>query len=142
VLSDRLGQSDASRRLYLPVVGSVGAAVCWGMMMEAQTFEWAMGWLALQYLFAECWYGAAVATLQGQLPKDVQGGAQGAFSTLTIVGNVAPLLIGQASRYMPLADVLHATVPAIYLGSAAAFALTSAALSEPKPLDDDDRRSE
>ncbi|KAJ1633679.1 major facilitator superfamily domain-containing protein, partial [Pavlovales sp. CCMP2436] len=121
VLSDILGERDASRRLYLPVAGSLGAAVCWGMMMDAQSFEWAMGWLLLQYLFAECWFGAAIATLQGQLPKEVQGGAQGAFSTLTVFGNLAPLLIGQASQHMPLADVLHATVPALYLGSAAAF---------------------
>lgn len=90
-----------------------------------------MRWLLLQYLCAECWFGAAVATLQAQLPKEVQGGAQGAFSTLTVVGNVAPLLIGQASRSAPLADVLHQAVPAMYVGSAIAFALTCRQLGRP-----------
>lgn len=105
-------------------------------MLDAHTFEWAMAWLLMQYLFAECWFGAAVATLQAQLPKEVQGGAQGVFSTLTVVGNISPLLIGQASKVMPLVDVLHQAVPGLYVASAVAFALTCRQFGPPPKLNE------
>lgn len=130
-LSDRLGERDGARRLWLPIGGSVAAALCWSAMLDASTFEWAMAFLLLQYLAAECWFGAAVATLQAQLPSEVQGGAQGLFSALTVVGNLSPLLIGQASQSRPLADVLNQVVPALYVGSAVAFALTCRQLGRP-----------
>lgn len=129
-MSDQLGKEDLSRRLWLPIAGSVGAAVCWSLMIGAESFEVAMCWLLVQYLFAECWFGATIATLQQQLPREVRGGVQGVFSTLTVVGNLAPYAIGQAIQARPLADVLGEVVPALYVASAVAFAVTCRQISQ------------
>lgn len=126
MLSDKLSQRGGEgRRLWVPVAGSVLAALCWLLMLDASTFELAMCWLLLQYLCAECWFGSTVAVLQQLLPDDVQGGAQGAFSMLTVVGNLAPLLIGALQETRALPDVLREVVPALYVASALCFAVTA-----------------
>lgn len=124
-LSDALSVSAESRRLWVPAVGSILAAICWSEMIDAETFEAAMAWLLLQYLVAECWFGSAVAVLQRQLPPEVQGGAQGVFSTLTVVGNAAPLAIGALQARSSLPEVLKEVVPVLYVASAACFLATS-----------------
>ena len=101
-------------------------------MIGAGSFETAMCWLLVQYLLAECWFGATIATLQQLLPREVRGGVQGVFSTLTVVGNVAPYAIGQAIHARPLTDVLGEVVPALYVASAVAFALTCGLISPHK----------
>uniref|UniRef100_A0A7S0QST9 Uncharacterized protein n=1 Tax=Pyramimonas obovata TaxID=1411642 RepID=A0A7S0QST9_9CHLO len=48
-----------------------------------------------EYLVAECWIGPTVAGLTASLAEaGVAGTAQGAFSTLAAVGNIAPVVIG------------------------------------------------
>mmetsp|Transcript_16218 Transcript_16218/g.54537 ORF Transcript_16218/g.54537 Transcript_16218/m.54537 type:complete len:173 (+) Transcript_16218:344-862(+) len=124
-LSDWVSARAESRRLLVPAAGCALAAVCWRQMIDAQSFEAAMAWLALQYFVGENWFGSAVAVLQRQLPTEVQGGAQGVFSTLTVVGNVAPLAIGALEARSSLPEVLGVVVPALYVGSAALFAWTA-----------------
>ncbi|KAG5187758.1 hypothetical protein JKP88DRAFT_267783 [Tribonema minus] len=47
------------------------------------------------------------ASLQGALPVEVRGTAQGLFSVMTAVGNLAPLLIGSLASTYPLQRVVH-----------------------------------
>lgn len=125
-LSDRLSRTRGGEgeRLWVPLVGLSLAAVFWVLALTSSTFERAMSFLLLQFLAAECWFGPTVAVMQYQLPVDVQGGAQGVFSTLMVAGNAAPVAIGALQRTWPLPVVLRAVVPALYAGSALCFALT------------------
>jgi MFS family permease len=59
---DFLNVDSVGRRLYVPVVGSLLAAPAWywaisqqGVSGGGDGFEWAMIWLTLEYLVAECW---------------------------------------------------------------------------------------
>ena len=42
-----------------------------------------MGFLFAEYLVAESWLGPAISALQGAVPADRRGTAQGVFSSLT-----------------------------------------------------------
>ena len=86
------------------------------MTMVALTFE---------YLFAECWFGPTLATLFTTVDPEVRGTAQGIFSVLTAVGNVAPLLIGSlaggsAADYN-LGDVMLFIIGGLYAISGIIF---------------------
>lgn len=61
----------------------------------------ALAALFLEYLLAECWLGPTVASLQAAAPPSAQGLTTGVFSCLTLVGNLAPFLIGIACVVTP-----------------------------------------
>ena len=61
--------------------------------------------------------------MQRAAPPEAQGTAQGLFNTLTLVGNLAPAIIGyglKESSY-ELPSLLLVAVPVLYTASAAAF---------------------
>ena len=78
----------------VPALGSLLAAPAWAAVLLAGSFELAMGALLLEYLLAENWIGPTVAVLQSSLPSAALGTAQGIFSGLTAVGNLAPAVVG------------------------------------------------
>mmetsp|Transcript_2460 Transcript_2460/g.6560 ORF Transcript_2460/g.6560 Transcript_2460/m.6560 type:complete len:139 (+) Transcript_2460:334-750(+) len=93
-----------------------------------------MFWLLLEFVGAECWFGPTITVLQHLLPPAVHGGAQGIFSTLVLLGNLAPLLIGAMQRTQPMPQVLLLVVPALYLGSALSFGITMVLAPAEQPL--------
>ena len=78
----------------MPALGSLLAAPAWAATLLADRFELAMACLLVEYLLAENWIGPTVAVLQASLPPAALGTAQGIFSGLTAVGNVAPAAVG------------------------------------------------
>ena len=51
-----------------------------------------------RYLVAECWFGPTVAGLTAAAPAGTKGLTTGVFSCLTLVGNLAPFLVGIAVK--------------------------------------------
>lgn len=52
-------------KLMVPVVGSVvGAAAMYGAVLVVPSLAASMGFFALEYLFAEAWFGPTMAVLQ------------------------------------------------------------------------------
>jgi len=141
LLSDRAGAAataaglgEKAGRLSVPVVGSILAAPAWYMTITAPTFESSMGWLAVEYLVAECWFGPVVAVLQSSVGPKRGGTAQGMFTLTGAIGNLAPsllgILYGQATATGTVADdgsslseLLKVGVSAGYVLSAVCFAL-------------------
>jgi hypothetical protein len=76
-----------------------------------------------RYLVAECWLGPTVAELQAAAPPAAQGLTTGVFSGLTLVGNLAPALLGFAvsSLGYELTPSLAASVSTLYAASAMVF---------------------
>ncbi|CAM9443933.1 unnamed protein product [Phaeothamnion confervicola] len=129
-LSDRFAAKDPRVRAWVPMAGSLLAIPCWmGAVSEIGGFYEAMAFLLVEYVVAECWFGPTVTILQGAVPPDVRGTAQGAFSTLTAFGNVAPVVFGAlTSQGAPLRDVLFWGVSLCYAASAVAFFATGQSL--------------
>jgi len=88
------GWDDCAGQLAVPILGSVLAAPVWFMVLNANTFNEAMAWLAVKYLVAECWFGPAVAVLQKTVPPRLGGTAQGLFALTGAVANLAPSGMG------------------------------------------------
>ena len=99
--------------------------------LHAARFGVAMGWLALEYLAAECWFGPSLAILQDVLPPAARGSASGLFTALTLFGNAAPYaigrVVGRGGGAPSLRDALGVAVPAFYAASAVGFIATSVA---------------
>lgn len=133
-LCDQLSSVYPKARQWVPAAGSLLAVPCWIGTIEASTIEFSLGFLFLEYLFAECWFGPTIAALQSAAPTGSRGLAQGTFSTLTLVGNVAPALVGVLLRSstLELPTVLLYTVPVLYGCSALAFVGAGESISSEK----------
>ena len=112
-------------RAWIPAIGSILTVPCWIFFIRASTIEMTMVALTFEYLFAECWFGPTLATLFTTVDPEVRGTAQGIFSVLTAVGNVAPLLIGSlaggsAADYN-LGDVMLFIIGGLYAISGIIF---------------------
>ena len=71
----------------------------------------------------------SVSILQGGVDPSRRGTAQGLFSVLTTVGNVAPVAIGAAlSAEVELKEALLYSIPAFYALAGCGFAITGLAL--------------
>lgn len=82
-------------RLMLPIVGSLLAIPTWYYTINnTGTFEYAMIWLSIEYLVAECWFGPVVAVLQSTVGTEKTGTAQGMFVLTGALANAAPTLLG------------------------------------------------
>uniref|UniRef100_A0A7S1DCB4 Major facilitator superfamily (MFS) profile domain-containing protein n=1 Tax=Cyclophora tenuis TaxID=216820 RepID=A0A7S1DCB4_CYCTE len=145
-ISAQAGESDdgVGRKLWIPVVGSILAAPSWYLAVHSEpSFTLAMGWLAVEYLVAECWFGPTISVLQSTVGPKIGGTAQGLFTVTGAIGNLAPTILGflysQASgggsveASAKLANLLAIGVCGGYLSSAACFA--ASALSTPPPKD-------
>jgi len=134
VLADTLRTTALGERagLLLNVAASMLAAPVWYMVLrEGNSFYECMAFLCLSYLVAESWLGPAVSTLQTLVPADRRGVAQGLFSALTSVGNVAPALIG----LLPAASlpvVLQESIAGCYVLSAGVFLAAAMSLEQAK----------
>jgi MFS family permease len=82
-------------RLWIPVVGSLMAAPAWYLAIHStDSFQIAMGWLTIEYLVAECWFGPTISTLLSTVPSKIGGTAQGLFTLTGAVANLSPTLLG------------------------------------------------
>ena len=136
LLTDTLAAKDARAEQWVPALGSLLAVPLWAATLNADSLTISLGYLFAEYLFAECWFGPTVATLQRVAPPDAQGLAQGAFNGLTLVGNLAPLAIGVLvardfnGAPLELPTLLQYSVGALYVGSAAAFVVAAERVRE------------
>lgn len=123
VLTDRLCQRDSRYAQWVPALGSLLAIPFWVGTLQAPTIEASLAFLFAEYLLAECWFGPTIAALQNAAPPTAQGLTAGVFAMLTLVGNLAPALIGYllSSSNMRLPDLLLLSVPVLYAAAAAAF---------------------
>lgn len=133
-----LANVDANAaRLSIPVVGSLLAIPAWWYTVHAPSFEYAMIFLAIEYIVAECWFGPTVAVLQSEVGAGRGGTAQGMFTLTGAIGNLAPSVLGflyvqqQQTQVLEadgnpgniiLANLLGGAVCAGYLLSALCFA--------------------
>ena len=118
----------------IAVAGSLLAIPFWAGTLTAPSLELSLAFLFGEYLFAECWFGPTIAALQRAAPPAAQGTAQGLFNTLTLVGNLAPAVIGyglKESSY-ELPSLLIVAVPVLYAASAAAFYFAADATARAK----------
>jgi len=145
-LADKAAQSagtfgfdSSAGKLAIPVVGSLLAVPAWYFCVNADTFEAAMAWLAVEYLLAECWFGPTVAVLQSNVKSDKGGTAQGMFTLVGAFANFAPALLGSlygsqvgagesSSSYLSL--LLAIAVCGGYSLSALTFYLSARAMGE------------
>ena len=90
-----LANVDANAaRLSIPVLGSLLAIPAWWYTLHASSFEYAMIFLAIEYIVAECWFGPTVAVLQSEVEVGRGGTAQGMFTLTGAIGNLAPSALG------------------------------------------------
>ena len=131
---DRLSTSQPKYAQLVPAAGSLLAIPFWAATLTAPSLELSLAFLFGEYLFAECWFGPTIAALQRAAPPAAQGTAQGLFNTLTLVGNLAPAVIGyglKESSY-ELPSLLIVAVPVLYAASAAAFYFAADATARAK----------
>lgn len=135
VLTDRLTPSDPRWSQWIPAAGSILAIPFWVGTIQAPSLELSLGFLFFEYLAAEVWFGPTVAALQAAAPPNAQGLAQGLFSMLTLVGNLAPALIGYlvSSQGQELPQLLLVSVPALYVASAVAFVVAGEKAADALP---------
>ena len=140
-ISDAIANpKDNSRRPYarawVPAVGSLLAAPLWIAFVSVNDPIEAAGFLLLEYLVAECWFGPTLAALFVVVPKERRGLAQGLFSFLTAIGNIAPVIVGAlaggALGSYQLQDVLLYSVSGSYILCSLLF--VNAALIQDKKL--------
>ena len=130
----RLSTSQPKYAQLVPAAGSLLAIPFWAATLTAPSLELSLAFLFGEYLFAECWFGPTIAALQRAAPPAAQGTAQGLFNTLTLVGNLAPAVIGyglKESSY-ELPSLLIVAVPVLYAASAAAFYFAADATARAK----------
>lgn len=94
--ADEVIQPDtAGIKLWVPIIGNLLAAPAWYFAVQTdQSFDRAMMWLAVEYLVAECWFGATIASLQSSVPSRIGGTAQGLFTLTGGLANLAPSALG------------------------------------------------
>ena len=81
-------------RMLVPALGSLLAAPLFAGFLLSPNPETALLFLVGEYLVAECWYGPTLAALFSVVAMDRRGTAQGMFSVIAAIGNVAPILVG------------------------------------------------
>ena len=140
-LADYLGskaiesnKEENAGRMIVPICGSLLAVPAWYMCMHSTTFSGAMIWLAIEYIVAECWFGPVVAVLQSSVGEGKGGTAQGLFTLMGAIGNLAPSLLGilygmqnslpNAQNDLVLSNLLSIFVCGGYFLSAIFFALS------------------
>ena len=98
--NDSTTSDPIGAKLWIPVVGSVLAAPAWylavniGTMTGSTSFLPAMICLAVEYLVAECWFGPTISTLQSTVGPKIGGTAQGMFTLMGAIANLAPTALG------------------------------------------------
>lgn len=130
------GMDSNTGRLAVPILGSLLAVPAWYFTAHSLTFDYAMAWLAIEYLVAECWFGPTVAVLQSVVGKSQGGTAQGLFTLTGALGNLAPSLLGivygqqtsfgESGNGEILSNLIANAVCAGYLLSAVCFTMSSA----------------
>mmetsp|Transcript_14925 Transcript_14925/g.35177 ORF Transcript_14925/g.35177 Transcript_14925/m.35177 type:complete len:318 (+) Transcript_14925:807-1760(+) len=126
-LADRLAESSlgASARAWVVAASCILAVPAWLAVIGAGTFQAAMTFLFVEYLVAEMWFGPTISILQSCVGPSQRGTAQGLFSVLVTVGNIAPVAIGAAlSKGVSLGSALSLTIPCFYTLAAVFFLVT------------------
>ncbi|KAJ1449013.1 major facilitator superfamily domain-containing protein [Pelagophyceae sp. CCMP2097] len=112
---------DDAARALVPAAACLVAAPLWVAAVSSSSFEWAVALVAVEFLVAECWIGPTTALLQSVVAPESRGTAQGVFTSLTLVGNVAPLAIGALSDRFELTTLVSGVVGGAYVASSAGF---------------------
>jgi len=134
VISDKLrarGLGEGAGAAFC-AASLLAAPLWWPVLAAGFSFETCMCFLLAEYLVAESWLGPALSTLQGAVPPERRGAAQGVFSSLTALGNLLPTVLG----FLPaehLAAGLQASVALCYVASGLCFARAAAAASSAPP---------
>lgn len=115
-----LGYELNTGRLAVPIIGSLLAIPAWYSCVNAESFQWAMSFLTIEYLVAECWFGPVIATLQSSVGNK-GGTAQGMFTLTGAIGNLAPTALGSIYGSMKLLDSDGSSTLGFLLGSSVCF---------------------
>mmetsp|Transcript_30177 Transcript_30177/g.38937 ORF Transcript_30177/g.38937 Transcript_30177/m.38937 type:complete len:496 (+) Transcript_30177:126-1613(+) len=104
--------------------------------VSSGNFYLAIGFLFLQYVVAEGWYGPTTAILQDALPSTVRGLAQGLLGMILTAGNISPVLIGIFANKndASLQALLSQLIPLFYLLSSSIFYLTGRLIEKESTL--------
>lgn len=123
------GLGDHTGATFCAITSLISAPLWYMVFSTGLSFEYAMGFLMAEYLTAESWLGPAVSTLQGAVPADRRGSAQGVFSSLTALGNALPACLGLLDSE-DLARGLQVSVTACYLVSGLCFFMAARRLRQ------------
>ena len=125
-------------RTFVPFAGTLLAAPLWLAATHAPSLELAILGLSLEFFVAECWIGTSAALLANEVPPSSRGFAQGLFTALTIVGNLAPLAVGNAvssgSTSLSVGTLVDISVVGAYILASLGFVAAAAFLSPPPPV--------
>lgn len=95
---DAEAAAPARQQLYIPAVGGLVAAVAWAVLVlvpEAAGIWVVLTALAVEYLFAEAWFGPTLAFVQSAVPPADAGTAVALFvSATSIAGSLSPVVVG------------------------------------------------
>mmetsp|Transcript_18416 Transcript_18416/g.24314 ORF Transcript_18416/g.24314 Transcript_18416/m.24314 type:complete len:553 (+) Transcript_18416:122-1780(+) len=123
-------------RAWTCALGCLGAVPFWMLAVSSGNFYLAIGFLFLQYVVAEGWYGPTTAILQDALPSTVRGLAQGLLGMILTAGNISPVLIGIFANKndASLQALLSQLIPLFYLLSSSIFYLTGRLIEKESTL--------
>lgn len=124
--------ASGEQRAYM-IVPALGALLSFPALFAAlyvPSFYVSLAFLLLEYLFAECWFGPAMSTLQGAVPPGARGVAIALWSLLTTIsGSGMSYFMGLMLEDDASADsvrlVLMSAAGSSYLAAACLFALSS-----------------
>lgn len=130
------GFGDRSAAWFCAASSLAAAPLWYFTLAEGLSFQVCMALLCAEYLVAESWLGPAISALQGSVPSDRRGTAQGVFSSLTALGNALPVGLGLLTP-SDLTSGLQISVAACYLLSGLCFLLASSHLQQEVPHPED-----
>eukprot|EP00913_Durusdinium_trenchii_P007054 g6636.t1 len=123
------GFGDRSAAWFCAASSILSAPLWYFTLADGFSFEVCMGFLCAEYLVAESWLGAAISALQGAVPADRRGTAQGVFSSLTALGQALPVGLGLLAPE-DLTQGLQLSVSVCYCLSGLCFLIASSHLSQ------------
>ncbi|CAK9117849.1 unnamed protein product [Durusdinium trenchii] len=129
------GFGDRSAAWFCAASSILSAPLWYFTLADGFSFEVCMGFLCAEYLVAESWLGAAISALQGAVPADRRGTAQGVFSSLTALGQALPVGLGLLAPE-DLTQGLQLSVSVCYCLSGLCFLIASSHLSQEVPQDE------
>eukprot|EP01035_Chromulina_nebulosa_P023251 gene23251-30138_t len=99
-LADKISSSGNSNyrpraRLWIPAIGSLLAIPAWTSFILTDSTTTAAVSLLIEYIVAECWFGPTLAALYNSVPTNRRGVAQGLFSIILGIANIAPYVVGK-----------------------------------------------
>lgn len=130
------GYGDRSAAWFCAASSLAAAPLWYFTLADGSSFQVCMIFLCAEYLVAESWLGPAISALQGAVPSDRRGTAQGVFSSLTALGNALPVGLGLLAP-ADLTPGLQISVAVCYILSGICFLLASSHLQQEVPREEE-----